>query len=64
MVDTNCAVCLLEGGLVVNIIVCAPTDLPPDGCELVEIMTGVFCDIGWSWNGVQFNPPIVQQIEV
>jgi hypothetical protein len=57
---TRCAVCELGGGLVVNIVVAAPSDEPPEGCQLVEIMADQPCNIGWAWNGSQFvdpNPP-------
>jgi len=59
MVETKCAVCLLSDGLVINIIVAVPSDLPPDGCQLIEVMNGMLCDMGWTWDGTQFNPPPV-----
>ena len=52
--ETTCAVCRLSDGLVINIIVAQPSDPAPDGCQLVEIMTGQTCDIGWTWDGTQF----------
>lgn len=60
MVETTCAVCQISDGLVINIIVAVPSDNPPIGCELVEIMNEQPCDIGWFWNGTDFidpNPP-------
>ena len=51
----NCAV-VDSNGLVVNIIVAETTDVPPDGCTLVLIP---FCDIGYTWNGTNFIPPVV-----
>lgn len=51
---TNCAVCQLTDGLVVNIIVASPSDPAQDGCQLVEIMSGMPCNIGWFWNGTDF----------
>lgn len=52
VIDTN--------GVIVNIIMAEPTDLAPMGCSLVGIDDGVFCDIGWVWDGAAFvnpNPP-------
>lgn len=54
---TTCAV-IDNTNTVVNIIVAEPTDLPPEGCSLVELMT---CDFGWVWDGVRFNPPVVSE---
>jgi hypothetical protein len=51
----NCAV-IDSNNVVVNIIVAEVTDPPPEGCTLVEIP---FCDIGYTWDGVRFNPPQV-----
>jgi hypothetical protein len=48
----NCAV--IQDGIVVNIIVAEVTDIPPEGCILVEVP---FCNIGYTWNGVRFSPP-------
>lgn len=56
--DTTCAVCQLSDGLVINIILAAPSDMPPNDCQLVELMAGQACNIGWTWDGVQFNPPV------
>lgn len=59
-IETRCAVVQLSDGLVVNIIMAVPSDLAPDGCELIEIVDGQMCDIGWYWDGAQFvspNPP-------
>ena len=44
-----CAV-INESGELVNTIIAAPTDLPPDGCKLVEIPEGYF------WNGSAVAP--------
>jgi hypothetical protein len=49
----NCAV-IDSNNVVVNLIVAEPTDIPPEGCILVEIP---FCDIGYIWDGKRFNPP-------
>ena len=54
---TRCAVCQLSDGLVVNIIVASPSDLPQAGCQLVEVLNGQACDIGWQWDGAQFQAP-------
>jgi len=50
---SNCAVVNADG-VVVNIIVAEPTDIPPEGCTLVLLP---FCDIGYTWDGKNFNPP-------
>lgn len=55
--DTNCAVCRLSDGLVMNTIVANPSDPAPDGCQLVEIMAGQACDIGWYYANGVFNGP-------
>ena len=60
-IPTNCAVCQLTDGLVVNIIVAVPTDPAQEGCELVEVMSDQPCGIGWYWDGVNFNPPVVDE---
>ena len=56
---TTCAVCQLSDGLVINIIVAEPTDLPPADCELVETPTesGSYARIGFNWNGTEFVDP-------
>lgn len=55
--ETTCAVCRLSDGLVINIIIAAPSDPAPDGCQLVEIMTGQMCDMGWYYANGVFNGP-------
>lgn len=55
--DTTCAVCRLSDGLVLNLIMASPSDPAPDGCQLVEIMTGQLCDIGWYYANGVFNGP-------
>lgn len=50
VIDTNSFI----KGMVVNIIMAEPTDLAPEGCLLVGIEDGVFCDIGWFWDGSSF----------
>ncbi len=57
MVDTNCAVCRLSDGLVMNIIVAQPSDPAPEGCQLIEIMNGQACGIGWYYADGVFNGP-------
>lgn len=49
----NCAVVNADG-VVINMIVAEPTDVPPEGCTLIEIP---FCDIGYVWNGERFVAP-------
>jgi hypothetical protein len=56
-VETRCAVCQLADGLVVNTIMAVPSDPPQDGCQLIEIMNGQLCNIGWYWDGVTFIDP-------
>lgn len=56
-INTRCAVCRLSDGLVLNVIIALPSDLAPDECQLIEIMNGQMCDVGWYWNGVDFTPP-------
>lgn len=58
MVPTRCAVCDLNTGEVVNIIIASPSDLAPEDCQLIEIMNEQPCDIGWFWNGADFTPPV------
>jgi len=58
-----CAVCNLDTGLVVNVIMANPSDdCPVDGCCLVEIQDGVLCAIGDTWDGNSFinkNPTVI-----
>lgn len=56
-VETTCAVCRLSDGLVMNVIIASPSDLPPDGCQLVEVMNGQACSIGWYYANGVFNGP-------
>ena len=56
-IETTCAVSRLSDGLVINIIIAAPSDLAPEGCQLVEIMSGQICDIGWYYANGVFNGP-------
>lgn len=57
MIATTCAVCRLSDGLVLNTIIALPSDPAPDGCQLVEIMTGQACDIGWFYADGVFQGP-------
>lgn len=59
---SNCAVVQLSDGLVINKIVAEPTDLAPQGTQLI-IADNVSCDIGWTWDGTQFVNPNPQPIE-
>jgi len=57
----RCAVCELSNGLVTNIIVADPNvDPAPEGTQLIAIADDQPCDIGWTWDGTQFNPPADQ----
>ena len=49
----NCAV-IDKDNIVIGIIVAELTDIPPEGCTLVEVP---FCDIGYVWDGKRFNFP-------
>lgn len=57
MIETRCAVCRLDDGLVVNIIIAHPSELAPDGCQLVEIMNEQFCNTGWYYDNLTFIDP-------
>jgi len=50
---TTCAV-IDSSNTVINIIIAEPTDIPPDGCTLVEIPV---CNTGYIWDGQNFIPP-------
>lgn len=47
---TICAVISTTTGELVNRIVAEPTDLPPDGCYLIELPEGYY------WNGTAVVP--------
>ena len=51
---SNCAVCQLSDGLVINIIEADPTDPAYEGTQLIEIVDEIRCDIGWTWDGTTF----------
>lgn len=53
----RCAVCQIDGGLVVNVIVASPQDIAPNGCNLVALESDVICGAGWRFNGISFEPP-------
>ena len=55
--ETTCAVCRLSDGLVMNTIIANPSDPAPVGCQLVEIMTGQMCSVGWYYANGVFNGP-------
>ena len=55
--DTKCAVVQISDGLVVNIIIASPNDIPPENCQLVEILPDQMRDIGWYYNGTDFIDP-------
>lgn len=60
---SNCAVVRLSDNVVINKIVAEPTDLAPDGTQLILIADGVMCDIGWIWNGTDFVDPNSPAVE-
>lgn len=41
---------------VINVIVCEPTDIPPEGCQLIDVtnLEGLY-SIGCKWNGTTFT---------
>ena len=51
-----CAVVRLVDSVVENRIIAEPTDIPPQGCQLV-VCDGMACDIGWVWTGTEFVNP-------
>lgn len=54
LVEARCSVVRLTDARVINIIIAQPSDAPPIGCELIEVVAGQPCDIGWYWDGVEF----------
>lgn len=38
-------------------IVAETTDLPPYGCQLIEVTEGTVCGIAWTWDGTKFIDP-------
>ena len=60
----RCAVCELLNGLVTNIIMADPNvDLAPEGMQLIAIADDQPCDIGWTWDGAQFNQPPSEPVQ-
>lgn len=61
----KCAVIQLSDNTVTNIIVATDTDPAPIGCEL-KIIDGIYCNIGFVWNGTEFiDPnPVIEEIPV
>lgn len=53
---TTCAVCQLSDGLVINLIIAEPTDLPPNECQLIITpdLQKNNANIGDVWNGTVF----------
>lgn len=56
---SRCAVVQDSDNVVVNVIICEPTDEPPLGCILVDIDSEPYVDIGWIYDPVTgtFSPP-------
>jgi hypothetical protein len=55
------AVCQTSDNVVVNVILAEVTDPAYPNTYFIEILDGVWCDIGAIWNGTEFfnpNPPI------
>ena len=57
VVTDRSAVVRLEDNVVVNIIVAPPTEPAQEGCYLVDVSDGKFCNIGWVWDGTTFYDP-------
>ena len=55
-VDRICAVCRLSDGLIISIIIADSSYPAPEECELVEVMAGQECQLGWHWDGQSFIP--------
>lgn len=36
----------------------SPVPAAPNGYYGVELTADLYCDIGWTWDGTQFNPPV------
>jgi hypothetical protein len=63
---TTCAVCQLTDGLIINVIVADPTDLAPEGAQLIETpdVDGNNAQIGGTWDGTNFLPaPVIEVVE-
>lgn len=55
----RCALVENSTNLVVNLIMADPaTDNAPDGFILIGLSDEDPVEIGWSWDGEHFNPPI------
>lgn len=50
------AVCRTIDNVAENTIIADVSDLPPDGCFLVDI-DNLECDLGWIYDGATFSPP-------
>lgn len=61
MLEARCAVCQLSDGLVIDIIIAHPSEDAQIGCQLIEVMNGQLCDIGYFWDGTSFIPPEVNE---
>ena len=56
---SRCAVVETSNNIVVNIIICDPSDSPPLNCILIDIDTMTYVDIGWIYDPAtgSFSPP-------
>ena len=55
------AMCRAENGEVVSFFTASyvsPVPTTPEGYIGVEVPTGVYCAIGWTWDGEKFNSPV------
>jgi hypothetical protein len=59
------AVCQTSDNVVVNVILAEVTDPAYPDTQFIEILDGVWCDIGAIWNGTDFtnpNPPPQEEV--
>jgi hypothetical protein len=55
------AMCADETGEVVSFFSASyisPVPVAPDGYFGMEVPEGIEVNIGWTWDGTQFNPPV------
>ena len=56
-VETVYAVVRLSDGLVLNMVVSTSSEGAPNGCKLIEVMSGQDCGIGWYYADNKFQGP-------
>lgn len=62
---SRCAVVEYASNIVVNMIICSPSDEPPESCFLVDVDQHPEVDIGWIYDPSTgtFDPPPETQTE-